>query len=40
MRAYLGLVLIDRVENKKKYWAAAREVQHYLAANSADLELT
>ena len=36
MHAYLGLLLLDRVENKKKYRAAVREVQHYLAASTAD----
>jgi hypothetical protein len=40
MHAYLGLLLLDRVENKKKYRAAVREIQHYLTANVADLELT
>lgn len=39
MHAYLGPLLLDRIENKKKYRAAVREVQHYLTANTSDIEV-
>jgi hypothetical protein len=39
MNVYVELMLIDRIDNKRKYRNAVREIQHYIMANSTELHI-